>query len=191
MAKKKKDETVEDAEIVPEKKSSNMLLYILIPVLLLAGVGGGIFLAPMFHTKPDDKDKSEKDGKADEKHEEEGKEDEHEDESKKEDIDPKKISFIPVPDVLVNLKSDQKRRPVFLKVSLLLEVHDPAEKAFIEPMVPKVVDQMQTFLRDLDVADVTGANNMQRLRRELQLRVNNVMSPHKVQDVLIKEFLVQ
>lgn len=175
---------VTDGEAAAPKKGGNMLMFILIPIMLIAGIAGGIFLAPMFGGG--------KEHKKEEAHEKkEGHEElSEEDQKKKEALDPKNIAFIPVPDLLVNLKSN-KQRPVFLKVSIVLEVHDPKLKEVIENLRPKMIDQFQIFLRDLDTADVTGASNLQRLRQELLVRVNNVTSPYKVQDVLIKDFLVQ
>ncbi|MBX9696950.1 MAG: flagellar basal body-associated FliL family protein [Alphaproteobacteria bacterium] len=199
MSEKNKEENknVEDAEIIDEKKGSNKLVLILIPLLTIVGVCAGVFLGPTLKSMLGMGRTAEKgEGSHPEKKEtgHEGAEDsggDNEPVSKKPAVDPKLITFIPVPDVLVNLKTDNKSRPVFLKVSIALEIHDPHEKEAVEALRPKVVDQMQLFLRDLDVADVTGANNLQRLRRELHMRVNNVTSPIKVDDVLIKDFLVQ
>lgn len=199
MSDAKKDETqpVSDAEIVEEKGGgSNKLLFIMAPILIIVGVIAGVFLTPMVKGLIGG-DKQEKSEKTQEKKGEESGESAHVEESaepssSKEPLDPKKMAFIPVPDVLVNLKGDRKSRPTFLKVSIVLQVHDGHHaKEVIEPFVPKVVDQMQLFLRDLDINDVSGANNLQRLRRELLMRVNNVMAPNKVDDVLIKEFLIQ
>lgn len=174
----------ESNEAAAPAKKSNLLLFILIPVLILVGIAAGIFLAPMFGGS---KDKKEHATEAKHQGEEELSE---EDKQKKAKLDPKHIAFVLIPDVLVNLKSS-KQRPVFLKVSLALEIHDPTMKDTIENLRPKIVDQMQVFLRDLDITDVTGSSNLQRLRQELQVRVNNAVSPLKVQDVLIKDFLVQ
>ncbi len=170
-----------DAQVVEEKKAgSSKLLFILIPVILVVGLLGGYLIAPLFNSdKPDGKEKAEQKQK-----------DEKEAENDKHEADAKKLAFITIPDVLVNLKTNGKR-PVFLKIALVLEIHDASKKDDIENLKPKMIDQMQVFLRDLDVSDVTGANNLQRLRQEMKVRINNILTPLKVDDVLIKEFLVQ
>lgn len=170
-----------DAQVVEEKKAGNSkLLFILIPIILIVGLAGGYLLAPLFKGgKVEDKGKTEHSQK-----------EEKAAESSKSAEEAKHITFINIPDVLVNLKTNGKR-PVFLKIALVLELHDPTKKDGIENLKPKMIDQMQIFLRDLDVADVTGANNLQKLRQELTVRINNTISPLKVDDVLIKEFLVQ
>lgn len=178
---KESEDQVTDAEVVAPKKSNNLLLYILIPVILIVGIAGGFLVSSMFtggHKEHKEEEKKNKEALSEE------------DEKKKESLDPKNILFVPIPDLLINLKSN-KQRPVFLKVSLVLEIHDPKIKEVIENLRPKMVDQFQVFLRDLDTADVTGASNLQRLRQELLVRVNAVAAPYKVQDVLIKDFLVQ
>jgi len=183
MADEEKKETETEAEvadaveIVEEKKGSSKLLFILIPVILVAGLAGGFFLTSFFKGKAQP-EHGQKEGES------------ASDAEKKEEFDPKKIAFINIPDVLVNLKSNSKR-PIFLKIAIVLETHDPTKKDAIENLKPKIIDQMQTFLRDLDVADVTGANNLQRLRQELNIRINNIINPLKINDVLVKEFLVQ
>ena len=168
-------------------KKGNMLLFIMIPVLLIAGLGAGIFLGPMFMGS---KEKKEGDHSSSAQEESSEGDTSEENNEKKEKLDPHNIAFINVPDVMVNLKSN-KQRPVFLKVSIVLEIHDPKIKEIIENLRPKIVDQMQIFLRDLDITDVTGASNLERLRQELMVRVNNAVAPYKVHDVLIKDFLVQ
>lgn len=200
MSDDKKDEasSVSDAEIIDSKGGgSNKLLFIILPIVLIVGVIAGVFLTPMVKglmggEKHENSEKSheKKDDAHGESDPQEKESEEHS--SSKAPTDPKKVVFIPVPDVLVNLKGDRKARPTFLKVSIVLQIQDGQHaKETIEPFIPKVVDQMQLFLRDLDINDVSGANNLQRLRRELLMRVNNVMAPHKVDDVLIKEFLIQ
>ncbi len=193
--KNKENKNIKDAEIIDNNKNSNKLIFILSPLLLIIGITSGIFLGPLLksmfggdHDKETTLSANETKNRSTEQEESHNAE---ESATKKHPVDPSHIAFIPVPDVLVNLKTEKKARPIFLKVSIVLEVHDPKIKDAIEALKPKVVDQMQLFLRDLDIGDVTGANNLQRLRRELHMRVNNVISPHKVEDVLIKEFLIQ
>ncbi len=198
MADEKKDNqtTVKDAEIVgSEKKKSNKMMFIIIPVLVILGITAGIFLGPLVKSMFGGKENHGKEGESSEKKDEKSSEDGDSDTDsmgrKKPPIDPKLLTFIPIPDVLVNLKTAKNARPIFLKVGIELELHNPKIKEDIEALKPKVIDQMQLFLRDLDVADVTGANNLQRVRRELYMRINNVTSPYKVDDVLIKDFLIQ
>ena len=77
-----------------------------------------------------------------------------------------------------------------LSVSLELKGGDEAVKA-LEPVMPRVVDQFQTYLRELRVEDLSGSAGMFRLKEELLRRVNMAIEPVQIQDVLFKEMIVQ
>lgn len=98
--------------------------------------------------------------------------------------------FMEVPDLLVNLSSagGQAR---FLKLKVKLEVATPQDLTALEAVAPRVVDQFQTFLREMRVQDMRGSAGIYRLRQELLYRVNLAASPTKVKDVLFQEILIQ
>ncbi len=100
--------------------------------------------------------------------------------------------FLDIPDILVNVAgSDDK--PAFLKLAVSLELEGEGEeaKAAVEPVVPRIRDQMQTYLRELRVEDLSGSAAMYRLKEELLRRVNLAVEPVKVKDVLFREMIVQ
>jgi flagellar FliL protein len=100
--------------------------------------------------------------------------------------------FYDVPDILVNVSAGGEK-PAFLKLSVSLELEGEGEaaKAAIEPVIPRVVDQLQTYLRELRVEDLSGSAAMFRLKEELLRRVNLAIEPVKVKDVLFREMIVQ
>jgi flagellar FliL protein len=98
--------------------------------------------------------------------------------------------FYDVPDILVNVSAGGEK-PAFLKLSVSLELENEEAKAAIEPVVPRVVDQLQTYLRELRVEDLSGSAAMFRLKEELLRRVNLAVEPAKVKDVLFREMIVQ
>ena len=57
--------------------------------------------------------------------------------------------------------------------------------------MPRVVDNFQTYLRELRLDDLRGSAGMYRLREELLTRINVAVQPSKVSAVLFKEMLVQ
>jgi len=114
-------------------------------------------------------------------------------EAKKEpepEAEPKELFFVDLPDVLVNLRS-QNGRGGFLKISLVLEIAEHKDEEAIKNMKPRIIDQFQIFLRELDIEDIRGAAGLQRIRQELLTRVNAISQPVKVRNVLFKEFLMQ
>jgi flagellar FliL protein len=100
-------------------------------------------------------------------------------------------TFVDVPEILVNLATSGDK-PAYLKLSISLELQggDAAAKA-LEPVMPRVVDQFQTYLRELRVEDLSGSAAMFRLKEELLRRVNMAVEPVEIRDVLFKEMIVQ
>jgi flagellar FliL protein len=101
--------------------------------------------------------------------------------------------FFEVEDILVNLSSDGGK-PVFLKLAVSLEVEGASHEevaASLEPIMPRVVDQLQTYLRELRLEDLSGSAALFRLKEELLRRVNLAADPIQVKGVLFREMIVQ
>jgi flagellar FliL protein len=99
--------------------------------------------------------------------------------------------FVDMPDVLVNLASGNGDRPQYLKIKIVLEVPDQSVSSQIQPLMPRVMDTFQTYLRELRAADLEGSVGLFRLREELTRRVNAVLAPGHVNAVLFKEIVIQ
>lgn len=98
--------------------------------------------------------------------------------------------FMTIPDMIVNLNSTAKQ-PRFLKVALKVELEDKtAEKSF-EAVMPRVIDQFQTYMRELRLEDLRGSSGMYRMKIELLSRVRAAAPDIKVRDVLFQEIIVQ
>jgi len=101
--------------------------------------------------------------------------------------------FFEVPDILVNVASNNGK-PVFLKLAVSLELEAGAGEeatAQLEPIMPRVVDQLQTYLRELRIEDLSGSAAMFRLKEELLRRVNIAAYPIKFKSVLFREMIIQ
>ena len=99
-------------------------------------------------------------------------------------------AFFDVPDIVVNIQTADST-PAYLKLAVALELDSAEAKAAIEPVMPRVIDQFQTYLRELRVEDVRGSMGVMRLKEELLRRVNLAVAPTPVRDVLLKEMIVQ
>ncbi len=98
--------------------------------------------------------------------------------------------FFDMPDILVNLSSTGDRTQ-YLKVKVVLELPDEQMKAQIEPLMPRVMDMFQTYLRELRSTDLDGSAGLYRLKEELTRRVNAAIAPERINAVLFKEIVVQ
>jgi flagellar FliL protein len=104
----------------------------------------------------------------------------------------KPVVFLDMPDVLVNLSSTGGgERTQYLKVKVTLELPDQATSAQIQPVMPRLMDAFQTYLRELRPTDLDGSAGLYRLKEELTRRVNASIAPNKINAVLFKEVVVQ
>jgi len=98
--------------------------------------------------------------------------------------------FYDLQELLVNLNTGG-RKSSFLKIRISLELASARDKAKMDTIMPRVIDNFQAYLRELRLDDLKGSAGMYRLREELLVRVNAAAAPAKIKDVLFKEMLVQ
>ena len=103
----------------------------------------------------------------------------------------KPATFVDMPDVLVNLSSAGGDRTQYLKVKIVLELPDSTLVPQIQPLMPRVMDAFQTYLRELRPTDLDGSAGLYRLKEELTRRVNSAVAPNRITAVLFKEIVVQ
>ena len=104
---------------------------------------------------------------------------------------PKPVVFVDLPDVLVNLSSTAGDRTQYLKVKIVLELADQTMINQIQPVMLRVLDAFQVYLRELRPSDLEGSAGLYRLKEELTRRVNAAISPSRINAVLFKEIVVQ
>ena len=170
------DEDVDDeyeGDLDPPKKfaGKKLVLFIVLPILLLAGAGAGLMMSGLLESK------GETEAEVAETSEE------------KKPTEPQSV-FYELPVLLVNLNS-KSRRPSFLKLTVSLELDTAVDVPRIEALQPRIIDNFQVYLRELRVDDLRGSAGIYRLREELLARVNASIHPTDVKNVLFKEVLVQ
>jgi flagellar FliL protein len=104
----------------------------------------------------------------------------------------KPVAFIDMREMTINLAlSPGQERQSMMKVKVALEVSDPKLSNDIQPLVPRIEDAFQTFMRELRPTDLEGSAGVYRLKEELLRRVNVAVYPARVDAVLFKDILVQ
>jgi flagellar protein FliL len=104
----------------------------------------------------------------------------------------KPVVFLDMPEVLVNLSSSSgSERTQYLKVKVTLELPNETMSQQIQPIMPRVMDAFQTYLRELRATDLDGSAGLYRLKEELTRRVNAAIAPSRINAVLFKEIVVQ
>jgi flagellar FliL protein len=164
----------EGAEAAPKKGLLGKLkskkgLMIALPALLLV-LGGGGAGAYFFLFKKSDKAEMAK--------------------AEEVPLTPPKVAFSDMQDILVNIQSGDGT-PAYLKLGVSLELDDEEQKKAMEPLMPRITDQFQAYLRELRLDDLKGSAGVLRLKEELLRRVNVAAAPYHVRDLLLKEMIVQ
>jgi len=177
----------------PAKKKLPLKMLIIAGAAALVVLGGGgtaafVFLKP----KPDEaaaQGEKGKEKKKEKKKEEKGKGKEGEKGAAVVREGPDGVVFYTMPDVVVNIQTADGR-PTFLKLKLTLELPDEGAVEELDPMMPRLQDMFQTFLRELRPEDLSGSQGSYQLRMEILRRVNLVIAPSKANAVLIEEMLI-
>jgi len=149
-----------------------IILFVVLPIVLLAGAGAGLFFSGML------------DSVLGIHAEEEGLEE------KKAEEAAGPGHYMNLDEILVTL-SGKGRKQSFLKMRISLELENVEAEARITAVMPRIIDNFQVFLRELRVEELQGSQGMYRVKEELLSRVNAAARPTKVKDVLIGEILVQ
>jgi flagellar FliL protein len=100
-------------------------------------------------------------------------------------------TFVDLPEVMVNLQGGAAGRSSYLKAKIVLEVEDAKLADQVRPLLPRVMDAFQTYLREMRSSDLEGSAGLYRVRDELTRRVNLAVAPSKINAVLFKEIVVQ
>lgn len=96
-----------------------------------------------------------------------------------------------LPPMTVNLKSIDGSADQYMKLMIALEVADESVMQSIQPLMAKVIDAFQVYLRELRKSDLEGSAGIYRLKEELRRRVNVAIFPDQIEGILFKEILVQ
>ena len=190
-----------------KKPDMKKIIMIVAPIVLVIGIGAGLFFSGLLDGLLGKKKAAAEDGE--EAAQEEPKKEEHAEkkEAKKEEHGEKPEKkekkkkgeheggsansiFMDLPDMLVNLQSTGRKQS-FLKIHVALELDNPMDQPKIDAMMPRIVDSFQVYLRELRVDDLQGAAGMHLLREELLSRVQLAVQSVKIKDVLFREILIQ
>lgn len=175
-----KDEDFDDEQSEDQEggggKAKKIALFVIVPLLILSGVGVGLYTTGMLDGLMGDGKDSQEVAESQES-------------GKNEKINFNAV-FLPMPDIVVNLKTENNQTR-FLRLRVQLELENEAQKEAVTQVMPRVVDQFQTYLREMRVKDLKGSAGIYRLQKELIARVNTAAYPVEVKDVLFQEMLVQ
>ena len=164
---------IEDAEIQSTGSRKKKILLIVIPLLvLIAGVVGAFFTGVTENivenkNKVDESLIAEDDGA------------------------PKEGAYYVIPEVMVNLSNRGNQKPIYFKLNITLELGSQLDVSHAEKMLPRIVDSMQFYLREMRLEELQGSMGTYRLKEEILGRLSKILAPAQVVDVLLKDIVVQ
>jgi flagellar FliL protein len=102
------------------------------------------------------------------------------------------VGFYELPQMTVNLNTTDGTT-AFLRMTVSLEIANdtPENRAQLDSMLPRVLDNFQVYMRELRLDDLSGSAGLFRLKQEMLSRINRAVEPVQVSDVLFSELLVQ
>lgn len=159
-----------EGEVKAKRKLSGrtLVLFVILPLALIAAAAGGAFALGLFGG-----------GKSDEA---------SETASAERSASPS--VYYDLPEILVNINTNGGKES-FLKLAMSLELKDADATRQVESAMPRVIDSIQVFLRELRIDDLNGSAGILRLREELIKRISASAAPVEVRDVLFKEIIIQ
>ncbi len=163
----------EDGEGGPKKKGKSKLLIIIIAaVLLIGGAGGGAF----FFIGGGEEEGAAAGGEVGEDGETPGVE--------------VQTAFYELPEIVVNVQGMSGENH-FLKTKLSIELANAADLPAFEQVKPRVIDDFNTYLRQMRTEDFRTSAAAFRLKQGLLRRANQSAYPIRIKSVLVQELLVQ
>ena len=180
----------EDGEGKPAKKGGKAKLFIIIGAVLFLVIGGVVtayflgFLDPLLEMGADEGGEPPAAEAPAENAEKANAE------APAEATAPGDIVFYEMPEMVINLNVAGKKSK-FLKLQFNIALTTVEDVARIEAKLPHILDNCQSYLRELGAEDLKGSAGMYRLREGVLLRVTASVAPVQVLDVLFKQALVQ
>ncbi len=99
--------------------------------------------------------------------------------------------FYDLPEFVVNLSATKKERTRYLKMVIALEYNSEEIEERLNEMLPRIIDSVNVYARELRISDIEGAAGLFRLKEALYYRINLMIAPARIEDILFKQILVQ
>ena len=156
--------------VAPKRK----ILLLLVPIFLVVGTVIGLYFSGMADSFLTEKPSEESEASV------------QEDKQIKEGV-----TFFDIPEILVNLSVRSGQKPIYFKIKVTLEMNSAEDAEQAEKMLPRIIDSLQFYLREMRLEEIQGSIGTYRLKEEINIRLNRILAPIKVNEVLFKEILIQ
>jgi flagellar FliL protein len=101
------------------------------------------------------------------------------------------VVYYDFPKVIVELKASGARSVHSATLRVTAEFDDPSALIPSKAAQPRILDSMQTFLRDRSWEELQGRSGTDLLRNSMLQIVNASIAPHRANQVLFKQILIE
>jgi len=101
------------------------------------------------------------------------------------------VAFFDMPEMILTMNTSSKAKAAFMKIRLSLEVPQASEIPKVQAAMPRIIDNLQGYLRELKPDELKGSAGAYRLKEEMLTRIKAAVAPAKVNAVLFKDLQVQ
>jgi flagellar FliL protein len=99
------------------------------------------------------------------------------------------INYYRMPELIVNL--DDESRSVFIRLTITLQYSADSTEDAIARNLPRINDALHVYLHELRTSDLSGSAGLYRLKDGLRQRINQIIFPAEIDDVLFEDYLIQ
>jgi len=99
------------------------------------------------------------------------------------------LMFFKIDPLIVNPAGSNGER--YLKAVITLEVHDAEIQKELEKRLPQIKNQVNNILSSKSITQVQTNSDRERLRREIQNRINSLLVTGRISNVYLEEFVYQ
>ncbi|MDP2193958.1 MAG: flagellar basal body-associated FliL family protein, partial [Alphaproteobacteria bacterium] len=100
------------------------------------------------------------------------------------------VTYLPMPEIKVNLKATNGS-PKVLTATFVLALADENMRNSVNHLLPEIENQFNTFLREMTAKDLEGIAGIDRITREMLMRINRSITPFQILDVLVNKFYIK
>ncbi len=156
----------EGSEAPPPKRKKMLVILVAAGVLLLGGGGAAAFmLIPGLHGKGASKPADAA-------------------------IAAGKPTFVELPEMTVTLPNGGQSRQLRIHLAIEVAKTTPDGKSSVDVASPRVYDALVTYLRTLQDSEIDGAISIDRIRGDLFRRLDLLLGPGVVRDVLVTGLVI-
>ncbi len=98
--------------------------------------------------------------------------------------------YMALDEMLISIKSNSARQQ-YLKLKFSFELESAGDRLEVTRNLPRILDDFQAFLRELKVEEIQGSEGWYRLKEEMLIRVNTILAPKSIREVLISDLVIQ